>query len=330
VAERSPGAKRSGSLFSRGRLTVGLVLVTAMAAALAYAFGANQGGPDPGRLVYAGNEGVFVRELETGKVRRVGPLPDDTSLGIASPDGRWYSYVERSGALWMLSLEENRRFELSGAAAVPLGWSPDNKLVARELLDDRDIVLIDPEGGTRVLWSRGAGGVRFPVWLDDSRFVMFDERSQKELALVKLAGSRSTVTHIGTGNPVAASPDGKEILLQRGETLVVAKVDDERLTDERKLFDGTIGHASVSDQGYVAFTAKDEEGREGVWVLQGGNESEKVLSERVAWMDWSRDGSTILYAKDGSVYALILPDGKPKKVSEEVTVFDINGFAVVP
>ncbi len=311
-------------------MLVGLLLLAAIAAAVAYAFGANQGGPDPGRLVYAGKDGVFVRELETGKVRRVGPLPDDTTLGIASPDGRWYSYVERNGALWMLSLDENRRFELSGAGALPLGWSPDGKLVARELLDDRDIVLIDPEGGSRVLWSRGAVNVRFPVWLDAERFVILDDQSQMELALVKLAGSRSTVTHIGTGNPVAASPDGKEILMQRSESLVVAKLDGERLTNDRKLFDGSIGYASVSDQGYVAFTAEDDEGRAGVWVLRGGNESEKVLSEGVTWMDWSRDGSTILYAKKGSVYALTLPDGKPKKVSGDVTVFEVNGFAVVP
>jgi hypothetical protein len=311
-------------------MMVGLVLLAGIAAAVAYAFGANRGGPDPGRLVYAGKEGVFVRELENGNVRRVGPLPGDTTLGIASPDGRWYSYVSRDGALWMLSLEENRRFELSGAAALPLGWSPDGKLVARELLDDRDIVLIDPEGGSRVLWSRGAADVRFPVWLDASRFVILDGQSENELALVKLAGSRSTVSHIGTGNPVAASPDGKEILMQRGERLVVAKLDGERLTDERKLFDGSIGYASVSDQGYVAFAAEDEEGREGVWVVQGGNENKRILSESVTWLDWSKDGSTILYAKKGSVYALTLPDGRPKKVSGETTVFDINGFTVVP
>jgi len=309
---------------------VGLVLIAAISAAVAYAFGANRGGPDPGRLVYAGKEGVFVRQLETGKTQRVGPLPEETILGIASPDGRWYSYVERNGALWMLSTEENRRFELSGAAALPLGWSPDGKLVAREVLDDRDIVLIDPEGGNRVLWSRGAANVRFPVWLDADRFVIFDDQAQEELALVKLAGSRSTIAHIGTGNPVAASPDGKEILVQRGEALVVAKLDGGRLTNERELFEGTIGHASVSDEGYVAFTAKDKEGREGVWVLQGEGGRKRVLTESVTWMDWSKDGSTILYAQKGSVYALTLPDGKPKKVSGDVTVFDINGFTVVP
>jgi hypothetical protein len=147
---------------------------------------------------------------------------------------------------------------------------------------------------------------------------------------VKLAGQRSTVAHIGTGNPVAASPDGKEILIQRDESLVVAKLEGERLTDERKLFDGSVGYATVSDQGHVAFAAEDSQGRAGVWVLQNGNESEKVLSERVTWMDWSKDGSTILYSEEGSIYALTLPDGKPKKVSGDVTVFDINGFTVVP
>jgi hypothetical protein len=268
--------------------------------------------------------------LETGKVRKVGHLPDGTTLGAASPDGRWYSYVEKSGGLWMLSLEEDRRFELSGAAAFPLGWSPDSKLVAREVLDDRDIVLIDPEGGSRVLWSRGAADVRFPVWLDTERFVIFDDQAKEKLALVKLAGSRSSVAHIGTGNPLAASPDGKEVLLQRGERLIVAKLDDARLTDERELFDGSIGGASVSDQGYVAFTARDEEGREGVWVLQGESEAKRVLSESVTWLDWSRDGSTIIYAKKGSVYALTFPEGKPKKISGDTSVFDINGFTVVP
>jgi hypothetical protein len=118
--------------------------------------------------------------------------------------------------------------------------------------------------------------------------------------------------------------------LQRGERLIVAKLDDARLTDERELFDGSIGGASVSDQGYVAFTARDEEGREGVWVLQGESEAKRVLSESVTWLDWSRDGSTIIYAKKGSVYALTFPEGKPKKISGDTSVFDINGFTVVP
>ncbi len=330
MAERSPNRNRS-SAFSRGRLAIGLVLVAVIAAALAYAFGAERGGPDPGRLVYAGKEGVFVRELETGDERKAGSLPTDVTLGAASDDGRWYSYVQKSGALWLLQLENNRRFEVSDAPAFPLGWSPDGKLVARELLDDRDIVLIDPEGGSRVLWSRGSVEVRYPVWVDADRFFMYDDKQEKSLALVKLAGSDSSISYIGEGNPLAASPDGAEILLQREKSLVVAKLDGSRLSNERELFEGTIGSTAVSGQGHVAFTAKDNKGRGGVWVLQGGRETRKVVSEAVSALDWSLDGSTIFYAKKGAVYALTLPDGDPKRVSDrKVHVFDNQGFKVVP
>jgi hypothetical protein len=120
-------------------------------------------------------------------------------------------------------------------------------------------------------------------------------------------------------------------LFTQRERLFVAKLDGERLTDRRTLFRGDVGSTAVSDQGFVAFTAEDRDGDGGLWVLQSGNKRRKVLSERVRWMEWSRDGSTILYSNRGAVYALTLPDGKPKRISKKgVDVFDVIGFAVVP
>ncbi|MEX0873869.1 MAG: hypothetical protein WD646_13885 [Actinomycetota bacterium] len=307
------------------------MLVAAMGAAVAYGVGTLRGGPDPGRLVYAGRQGVYIRDLDSGEERKAADLPKDVTFGMASSDAKWFAYASEQGALTLLDLESKQSFQVSEQLSVPLGWSPDGRLVAQELFDDRDIVLIDPNGGVRVIWSRGSLNVRFPVWLDSDLFAFFDEGNQRSLALVRLAESRSSVSQIGVGLPLAASPDGKEILIRRGKKLIVAKLEGRRLTAERTLFRGAIGNTAVSDQGFVAFTASGSGDGDGLWVLQSGEKKKKVLSEQVRWLEWTRDGSTILYSSRGAVYALTLPDGKPKRISKKgVDVFDVIGFTVVP
>jgi hypothetical protein len=299
---------------------------------------------------------VFIRDLDSGRERRVAELPDHVSLGNASPDGRWFAYSvdidwRGDGGLWLLDLTDSRRFRISDQLSLPLGWSPDGRLVAAELTGDHDIVLVDPEGGNRVLWSGWSSSLSFPVWLDRDRFVIHEESPKEGLVLVSLAGSRSSVARIGAGAPLAASPDGSQILMKRGDRLVVAKVDGRRLTDQRTLYRGVIGAAAVSDQGYVAYTARascvprrdrapceksskrtDNE-QDGVWVVQGDARSKRVLPDVVRALDWSRDGSTILYTKGRAVYALTLSDGMPKRVSNNsLGVIGNNRwlFTVVP
>ena len=144
MAERSPARDRDR--FSRSRLFVGLVLVILLGAGLAFAAGRFRSAPSAGRVVYAARQGVFTHDLSTGEDKLVAHLPDDVELAIPSPDGRWVGYAEGAGAVSIASLTEVRSFEVAARFSIPVGWSPDSRLVFGELVGDRDLVAIKPDG----------------------------------------------------------------------------------------------------------------------------------------------------------------------------------------
>jgi hypothetical protein len=326
----SPERRRKArtSEFTRGRLVVGIVLVAAVGAGAAFFIGRSRGGPDPGSIVYASPQGVYVHDLETGHDRRALRLPSGTAAAIPSPDGRWVAYSKGAGEVWLASLvSDDKPYQVAERFVIPLGWSPDGKLLTSELLGDRDLVLVDPEGDRETLASGAFPAISVPVWLDDHRVAL--AAADDQFVLIDTTGPSQSPPTAGT--PLAASPDGAELLVAREGVLFVSKMKSDEPVGLRVIFEGNATQAAASSEGYLAISAKDKKGKSGVWIFEGGDKSQKVVSGKVSGVAWSARGAALLYERKGALYALQRPGAEPKRVSRKgVTVFPLLSFAVVP
>jgi hypothetical protein len=294
--------------------------VCIVAVALTFALSRLRSGPDPGSLVYAARQGVFRHDLETGKDTRLAVLPDGIEVAMPSPDGRYVAYALGEGQLWLASLEREKAFQVAERFTVPLGWSPDGRLIAGELLSDRDLVAVDPDGDREILLSGGYATGSLPVWIDDDRFAIASDDD----SFVIVDGTEASKPI--DGHPLAASPDGAELLVLRDRSVVVGKVGGAQLRNVRRLLKKDASYGAASPAGFLAVAAAD-----GVHVFRGGTESERVVDHPVDWVGWARAGAVLLYAQDGAVYALELPDGKPKRVTrDDADVLPLLAFSVVP
>jgi hypothetical protein len=299
---------------------------------VAFAFAKLQRHPDAGVLIYAGSGAIYERDLGTGRDTKVASIPRDTKVAEPSPDGRFVAYGNAQGSLWMFDTKAKTRYQLAEAGTIPIGWSPDSKLVARELVGRSDVVLIDPNAGRTGLIEAPPITLSLPVWISSSRFAIGDLADPNGSLLVDTQGSEQPVVHASFGVPLAASPDGTHLLYERGHELREATVTPSGIEASRVLFEGDATVAATSPQGHVAFAAKDAAGRQGVWALETGTSVRRVVDGAVDWLVFTRDGGSICYATHGVIYALTL-DGrsKPKRLSRRgVDVLTLLSFRVVP
>jgi hypothetical protein len=320
VAERSGARDNAG--FSRGRFVVGLVLVTLVAAGVAYGLGKLRKPPSAGRLIYAAAGRVVERDLGTGEERTIGRVPKDTFQALPSHDGHWIAYTNLAGESWMLDLKGKRRFQLSNANGYPLSWSPDNRLLIR---DNRMFVVVDPLGGNRQFPVSGLP----PVWLDRNRFVVGGPNALDEITFVDTVGLK--VTNDGFGAlPITVSPDGKELFATRRTDVIVAEVRGTKLTKRRSVFKGQAYLGATSPDGLVAFAGLDPDHALGAWVLRGGKQKPlRVVSKKVDALRWTRVGSTLIYQYKGVLYSLRVPNGKAKRLTAKGIAVYLGSFDVV-
>jgi len=329
VAERSSAPDNPA--FGRGTLIVGLALVTIAAALVAFAFAKLQHHSDVGTLVYAGSQGIYEHDLATGTDTKLASIPKDIEIAEPSPNGRFVAYANRQGALWLYEIPTKRRYQVADQATIPVGWSPDNKLVARELVGNGDTVLIDPDAGRKGLISGGAATQSLPVWISSSRFAIGDLADANASLLVDTQGSEQPVVHASFGVPLAASPDGTQLLYERDHKLSSAKITPSGIATSRVLFKGDAQVAATSAQGFVALTGKDASGHSGIWVLETGTALKRIVDGTVDWLVFSLDGSWIVYAQGGAIYDLPSRGGRPNRVSRSgVNVLTVLSFRVVP
>jgi hypothetical protein len=329
VAERSPAPPRKRE-FSRGTLFVGLLLVAVAGAGAAFGLGRLRGGPDSGRVIYANERGVFVRELATAKQERLTTVPKDTLSVWPDPTGRWMAYLRRDGDLWMIDLDSGDRWRISERLSVGLGWSPDGRFVAGELLSDRDLVAVDPGSrGNRLLVSKYSGG-RI-VWRDRDHFFTV---IGKDFVSIQLSGRRPLASKVADDAvPLAVSPEGAEVLYMIGPEgtrprLAIARLNGNRPIGRRIVFDGWAKLAASSPQGFLAFSARDRSDRNGTWVLDATTKPARRVTAAAEQLAWSRDGSSLVYLVNGSLFARDLADGRSRRLSAHGTY--VKGFAVVP
>jgi hypothetical protein len=318
--------KRRSSDFSRGRLLIGLLLVTAIGAGAMFFLRRSSGGPDAGTLVYATPAGVYTHDLATGRDVRVATLPKGTIAAIPSPDGKWVAYSKGTGEVWLAALDHDQRYQVAEQLALPLGWSPDGRLLVSELLDDGDLVVVVPDGDREVLAPGRFPAISAPVWIDDDRVAI--PTSDKTFVLLDTAKPTEQLPIAGT--PLAASPDGAELLISRDGALMVSKIESDEPVGLRVIFEGTPSVAASSRQGYLAVAAKDKKGKNGAWIFQGGSDSSKVVEGKVNGLAWTTEGAVLIYERKGVLYALERTGAEPKRVSRKgVPVFPLLSFTIV-
>lgn len=329
MAERSRAPSRNRE-FSRGRLAVGLLLVALVAAGAAFGLARLRGGPDPGRIVYANERGVFVGDLAGGKQERIDSVERDTLEVWPDSTGRWLAYLRRDRGLWLIDLESGNRWQISERLSVGLGWSPDNKFVAGDFLSDRDLVAIDPGSrGNDLLVSKYTGGV--VTWRDRDHFLTAIGR---DLVSIRLSGRHPLASKLAANAwPLAVSPDGTEVLYlmdpQGSKSRVtIARMEADRLTDRRVVFDGWAKLAASSPQGFLAFSGRDGSNQSGTWILEARTKPPRRVTKAAEQLAWSRDGSSLVYVANGSLLVHDLSNGRSRRLSARGTY--VKGFAVVP
>lgn len=327
MAARSRGRARRSSGFSRVRLFVGVLLVAGVGVGAAFFIGRSRGGPNAGTLVYATPAGVYTHDLETGRDERVATLPAGTVAAIPSPDGKWVAYSKDAGEVWLAALDHEQRYQVAEQLAIPLGWSPTGRLLVSELGDDRDLVSIVPDGDRDVLAEGVYGGGAAPVWISDDRVAV--SKGEGQFVIIDTSGEKPKQTQPILGTPMAASPDGEELLVSRGDALTVSKIESEEPLGLRVIFEGTPNVAAASPQGYLAVAAKDKDGHNGVWLFHGGSDSSKIVEGKVNGLAWTTEAAVLIYERKGVLYAKT-GDGEPTRVSREgVKVFPLLSFTVV-
>lgn len=300
-------------------------------AGVAYGLSRFRSGPELGRVIYASERGVFLRDLATGAERRLTDLPKDTLDAWPSPDGRWLAYLRRGGDLWLVALESDRRWRVSERLSTALGWSPDGRLVAAELLSDRDLVAIDPESrGSDLLVTRYAGG-RIE-WRGDGDFLT---AIANDIVSIRTSGDKpSAAKVVDDAWPLAISPDGSELLFvaqpeKAKPRVVVGDLDGNEISAKRTVFEGLAHRAAVSPQGFVAFSGRDRSNAGGTWVLEArGRKPRRIARGHAESIDWSREGSSLVYVINGTLYGRDLRDDRTIRFSRRGDY--VKAFGVVP
>lgn len=304
--------------FARGRLVVGIVVVTVLAAAAAFGVSRLRGPADAGRLVYVSDRGLVERELASGNERVVAQWPQGAVDPRLSADRLAYQAPDASVVVVELS---TGRTETVAPDGRPAAWNTDGTMLAIERSTERarSTLVADVGGRLTEIVPGGLGGPDGdPVWLSPDRFaVRLLDRDGGGGALFVIAlseGVPSTLHQIPGAEPLAASPDGAELLyapVDGGELQVLRTAD---LSSRPTGLRGVFSAAAVNRDGVVAVTGQTEDGA-GLWVLTAADERPfEAASLEASAVTWSADGSHVLYLEGAELFRTEVPRGLPEPV----------------
>ncbi|MCC7055269.1 MAG: PD40 domain-containing protein [Gemmatimonadaceae bacterium] len=273
----------------------------------------------------AGVENLWQRGVAGGAPRRVTAFTSGRVLWPSiSADGSAIVF-ERNFTIWRHDIASGQTREvpvtLRGAPAVAdadratvttgasaLAVSPDGRKVA---FVARGEVWVTgaKEGGEAVRISANPGPDDEPVWLPDSRRLVYSSKRGDEWRLVRtdvVTREELVLTRGGVDVSPVRSHDGRRIAYHHnGRSLRVVGVDG---TDDRELTTGHFGKPPLAgsgdiawspDDAWVAFLSTEDRGFTNAWVVPtagGAKRAVSFLANAFAGsIVWSRDGQFLLY-----------------------------------
>jgi Tol biopolymer transport system component len=302
--------------------------------------------PDGARIAFRstrGGGGIFVMGATGESVRRLSDFGNNPTW---SPDGRSVVVSDVGfqiptsrpgvGKLWVLSVDDGSKRELSTGDAVQPSWSPDGSRIAYWGM---------VEGGQRDIWTVSADGAAAPVrvtddialdwnpvWAPEGGGLYFatDRAGSRNIARVPidektgrvLGPVETVIVPAGSAGPLSFSRDGRTLLYgteRVATTLYAVSLDAARTQfahPPRAVLQGAqeIDYIDVSPDGQ--WIAVGSSGRqEDLFVIRSDGSGLRQLTDdahRDRGPRWSPDGSRLaFYSNRGGPYGIwsIRPDG---------------------
>ncbi len=273
----------------------------------------------------AGVENIWSRPVSGGAPRRLTNFRDGRVLwpSIAA-DGSSIVF-EREFEVWRYDVATNQArvvpITLRGAPAVSdvervslssgagqLALSPDGKKVA--FVARGDVwVTGTKEGGDAVRVSANAGPDAQPIWLSDSRRIVYSSKRGEEWRLVRsdaISREEVVLTRGGVDVGPTLSRDGRRIAYQHdGSSIRVIDIDG---TNDRQVATGNFGRPPFArsrelswspDNAWIAFLSTEDRGFTNVYVVPSAGGERRAVSflgnAFAGSVVWSSDGKFLLY-----------------------------------
>jgi Tol biopolymer transport system component len=132
--------------------------------------------PDGTRIVFKRNEKLYIRNLASGKEKRISPIDWPHCSGPAwSPDGKTIAFACRWDAGNMIFTVEaaggkpTKVYDKQGACEPH--WSPDGQLLTYET--ETHICTIRPDGTKNRMITYFGGVQRYPQWSPDGKYLVY-------------------------------------------------------------------------------------------------------------------------------------------------------------
>jgi Tol biopolymer transport system component len=278
-----------------------------------------------------------------------------------SADGKWLCFTSELGpssrhALLLLSLDSGSVRPLFARSASPEGdsspaFSPDGRWLAfarysgpfnSKIFVQRVTAKLEPAGEPQLVLNT-SGNSTTPVWLSDSKRILFLDHGGERIMQAQIGGAAKLV-YIASGDLGGLTLDGL------GSRLIASRrlVDDDiwtlplnglRVAGEAKRFvysTATEAQPRFSPDGRLLAFRSNRSGADEIWLADSDGQNPRQLTHIGAYIAgyprWSLDSSFVVFharlPDEAQVYTIRVQDGVTRQITHERPGFAIPIFSL--